>query len=56
MLAAVGLALPAQAGPSVICDAEIESDIRALSTPVWRVGGLEAADIGIFLVNDNQLN
>ena len=53
---AVGLAPMAQAGPSVLRDAEIEADIRALSAPVWRVAGLEAADIGVYLVHDNQLN
>ena len=57
LLALAGaVAPPAQADPSVIRDAEIESDIRALAAPVWRVAGLEAADIGVFLVQDNQLN
>lgn len=56
LVAAGALAPPAQAGPSVIRDAEIESDIRALAAPVWRVAGLEAADVGVYLVNDNQLN
>ena len=48
--------LPAQAAPSVVRDAEIEGDIRALSAPVWRIAGLEGADVGIYLVQDNQLN
>ena len=51
-----GIAPQAQAGPSVIRDAEIEGDIRALAAPVWRVAGLEAADVGVYLVQDNQLN
>jgi len=56
LIAAAGLALPAQAAPSVVRDAEIEGDIRALSAPVWRIAGLEGADVGIYLVQDNQLN
>jgi len=50
LIAAAGLALPAQAAPSVVRDAEIEGDIRALSAPVWRIAGLEGADVGIYLV------
>ena len=41
---------------NVIRDTEIENDVRALATPVWRVGGLAPADIGIYLVQDNQIN
>ncbi len=56
-LAASGsLALPAQAGMNVIRDTEIENDIRAIASPIWRVGGLEPADIGIYLVQDSQIN
>jgi predicted Zn-dependent protease len=56
LAAAGGFFSSARADPSVIRDAEIESDIRALAAPVWRVAGLEPADIGIYLVHDNQLN
>jgi predicted Zn-dependent protease len=54
--AAGGFASHAQAGPSVIRDAEIESDIRALARPIWRAAGLEPDDVAIYLVHDNQLN
>jgi predicted Zn-dependent protease len=40
----------------ILRDAEIESDIRTLATPIWRVAGLDAAGMGIYLVNDSQLN
>jgi predicted Zn-dependent protease len=56
-LAASGGLLPqAQAATTLIRDAEIESDIRALSAPIWRVGGLEPTDVAVYLVHDNQLN
>jgi predicted Zn-dependent protease len=57
LVAAGGIAPPVRAaGPTVIRDAEIEGDIRALAAPVWRAGGLEGGDIGVYLVQDNQLN
>jgi predicted Zn-dependent protease len=55
-LAAGGLPPQAQAAATVIRDAEIEADIRALSAPIWRVAGLEGADVAVYLVHDNQLN
>ena len=41
---------------SSLRDAEIESDIRVLATPIWRVAGLEPHDVAIYMVEDNQLN
>ena len=37
-------------------DTEIENDIRTLSTPIWRVAGLDPGGMGIYIVNDKQLN
>jgi predicted Zn-dependent protease len=55
--AAICGAPPAQsAEPTVIRDTEIEVDIRTLATPVWRAAGLEPGDVGVYLVQDNQLN
>ena len=44
------------AAPSAIRDTEIENDIRTLASPIWRVAGLDPADVGIYLVDDNQIN
>jgi predicted Zn-dependent protease len=48
-------AAPAQAA-NAIRDAEIENDIRTLSRPVWRAAGLDPGDVGVYLVQDSQLN
>lgn len=46
-----------QAGAvSSIRDAEIESDLRTLSRPIWRAAGLEPNDVAVYLVQDDQLN
>jgi len=37
-------------------DAEIESDIKVMASPIWRAAGLEPNDVGAYLVQDNQLN
>jgi predicted Zn-dependent protease len=37
-------------------DAEIESDIKIIASPIWRAAGLEPNDVGIYLVQDSQLN
>ncbi len=41
---------------SMLRDAEIESDLIAFETPVYRAAGLDPAALHIFLVNDMQLN
>ncbi len=41
---------------SFIRDAEVESIIRLYATPIFRVAGLNATDIHIYLVNDARLN
>lgn len=55
---AIGLACrPALAvEPMVLRDTEIESDIRTLVSPIWRAAGLNPADVGIYLVQDDQIN
>jgi predicted Zn-dependent protease len=37
-------------------DAEIENNIKAIASPIWRAAGLEPNDVGIYLVQDSQLN
>lgn len=54
--AEVCLAPPAEAGVSSIRDAEIETDIKTLARPIWRAAGLEPNDVGVYLVQDDQLN
>ena len=46
----------AGAAEQLLRDAEIENDIKIIASPVWRVAGLEPNDVGIYLVQDNQLN
>ena len=46
----------ARDGPTAIRDTEIENDIRTLASPVWRAAGLSPGDVGIYLVNDPQIN
>ncbi len=41
---------------SFIRDTESENTIRAYATPIFTAAGLNANDVRIFLVNDNQLN
>ncbi|HTW53331.1 MAG TPA: M48 family metalloprotease [Stellaceae bacterium] len=43
-------------GGTILRDTEIENDIRTLGTPIWRVAGLDAATMGIYVVDDPQLN
>jgi predicted Zn-dependent protease len=61
--AAIGLAVAmlwqrpaAAAAEQVLRDAEIESDIRTLAAPIWRVAGLEPNGMGVYVINDSQLN
>jgi len=46
----------AQDAPGLIRDAEIENTIRAYATPLFRVAGLDADFVQIYLVNDPQIN
>ena len=50
--------LPAMASgaPRLLRDAEIENDIRTMASPIWRAAGLDPGDVGIYLVDDSQLN
>ncbi len=41
---------------NLIRDAEIESTIRTLATPIWQVAGLNPEAVAIVLVQDNSLN
>src|SRR5271170_7897637 len=42
--------------PTVLRDTEIEADIRTLASPVWRAAGLAPSDVGVYLVDDAQIN
>jgi predicted Zn-dependent protease len=46
----------AQGAPAGLRDTEIENEIRTLASPVWRAAGLEPSGVGIYLIDDNQLN
>lgn len=46
----------AQAGPSLIRDAEVESVLRDFSIPVFEAAGLHPQSIRIFIVNDPAVN
>jgi predicted Zn-dependent protease len=49
-------ACEARAEKNGIRDTEIENDIRTLASPIWRVAGLDPKDVGIYLIQDSQLN
>jgi predicted Zn-dependent protease len=51
-----GIHHQAQAAGSAIRDAEIENDIRTLASPIWRVAGLAPNDVGVYLIDDPQIN
>src|SRR5579864_86406 len=59
-LAAVSLVtspvMAQQRSISFIRDAEIENIIRAYATPVFTAAGLNAANIGVHIINDRSLN
>lgn len=69
LLAAAALLVLASPGPAwchaddetnnggiILRDTEIENDIRTLGTPIWRAAGLDAETMGIYIVDDAQLN
>ncbi|MBS0527116.1 MAG: M48 family metalloprotease [Proteobacteria bacterium] len=41
---------------NLVRDAEIENDIRAMMTPIWKVAGLDPTAIQIMIVQDGTLN
>jgi predicted Zn-dependent protease len=47
---------PAGAAETLLRDAEIETNIKSMASPIWRAAGLEPNDVGIYLVQDAQLN
>ena len=56
LVAAIGVPHRAQADATALRDTEIENDIRTLASPVWRAAGLEPRDVGVYMIDDNQLN
>ena len=50
------LAWARSSGEVILRDTEIENGIRTLATPIWRVAGLDASSVGIYVVGDAQLN
>ncbi len=55
-LVAAGALRPACAAPTSIRDTEIENDLRTMAAPIFRAAGLEPNDVGIYLIQDSQLN
>jgi predicted Zn-dependent protease len=49
-------ALSRSSGDVILRDTEIENGIRRLATPIWRIAGLDASGVGIYIVGDSQLN
>jgi len=49
-------ARPAGAAETLLRDAEIETNIKTMSAPIWRAAGLEPSDVGVYLIQDNTLN
>jgi predicted Zn-dependent protease len=43
-------------GATLLRDTEIEGDIRAMMTPVWKVAGLDPDAVHIYLVADDSIN
>jgi len=52
----VGTPLAEAHAVSIIRDAEIENNIRALGTPLFARAGLEPSSVHVYLVNDPSLN
>jgi predicted Zn-dependent protease len=40
----------------ILRDTEIETDIKTMAAPIWRVAGLDPNGVGIYIVNDKQIN
>ena len=53
---AAGISRPACAAPSAIRDTEIETDLRTMAAPIFRAAGLAPSDVGIYLIQDGQIN
>ena len=43
-------------GATLLRDTEIEGDIRAMMTPVWKVAGLDPDAVHVYLVADDSIN
>jgi len=43
-------------GAALLRDTEIEGDIRAMMTPVWKVAGLDPDAVHVYLVADDSIN
>jgi predicted Zn-dependent protease len=56
VIAAVWPRSAAAGAQEILRDAEIEADIRTMSTPIWRVAGLDPTTMGIYIVSDKELN
>jgi predicted Zn-dependent protease len=57
LVLAVALGGGAFAGtPTFLRDTEIEADIRAMMTPVWKAAGLDPEALHVYLVEDGTIN
>lgn len=52
----LGRPAPAASAPTLLRDTEIESDIKAMEAPIWRVAGLDPGNVAIYLVSDDTVN
>ncbi len=43
-------------GVSLLRDAEIETDIHTMMTPIWKAAGLDPAAVHVYLVSDDSIN
>jgi predicted Zn-dependent protease len=44
------------AADEILRDTEIEKDIKTIAAPIWQAAGLDPTGVGIYLVNDKELN
>ena len=42
--------------PSLLRDAEIETDIHIMMTPIWKAAGLDPDGVHVYLVSDDSIN
>jgi predicted Zn-dependent protease len=56
LFAVVGSCEHAVAAEEILRDSEIENDIRTIAAPIWRVAGLDPNTMGIYIVNDKEIN
>jgi len=56
LAAAIVGGVRAEADGVLLRDAEIESGIKTIAAPIWRAAGLVPTDVGIYMIDDRELN